>query len=154
MHSRVIDVSYGQIALFDSRLQQPFNDWADGHVAQGFAWRPGSVSFSTLREGGSLETSLIIGEFSTTRTIERAIVVPFSVPDHGEIEIASISQSCALAVKPGEYRLTFFHGLLSEDAMWATFSLQVALGPVVPQIVIAGGALRPPQRFLMTAQPA
>ena len=44
-----LDVSYGQVGVFWAILAKPFNDWSEAHVRQGFAWRPGSVSFKTRR---------------------------------------------------------------------------------------------------------
>jgi Competence protein J (ComJ) len=39
-------VGYSQLSVFDPSLSEPFNNWTPGHVAQGFAWRPGSASFA------------------------------------------------------------------------------------------------------------
>lgn len=49
-----LEVVYAHVAVFDARSRHPFNDWSDTHVAQGFAWRPGSVSFATLEPAGKL----------------------------------------------------------------------------------------------------
>lgn len=49
----IVDVSYSQLGVFVAGPLKPFNDWTDKHVAQGFAWRPESVSFRTLVEAGS-----------------------------------------------------------------------------------------------------
>ena len=46
-------VSYSQLSVFDPTLSEPVNNWTSGHVAQGFAWRPGSVSFKSLSESGT-----------------------------------------------------------------------------------------------------
>ena len=45
-----LEISYGQLAVFANSLPQPFNDWTDQHVSQGFAWRPGSVTFRSMVE--------------------------------------------------------------------------------------------------------
>jgi len=37
-------VLYRTLALYDRALENPFNDWTREHWAQGFSWRPGSVS--------------------------------------------------------------------------------------------------------------
>lgn len=37
-----LEVAHRQLAVFDARLSDPFNDWSDAHMAQGFAWRPGA----------------------------------------------------------------------------------------------------------------
>ena len=53
MATFLVEISHAQLAVFDSTLTAPFNDWTDDHVKQGFAWRPGSVSFMTLDTAGT-----------------------------------------------------------------------------------------------------
>jgi Competence protein J (ComJ) len=102
-----LEVTFGQLAVFASSLQNPFNDWTAKHVAQGFAWRPGSVSFRTLVEAGThiVEVRVVRHLESVSPSTLRAIEVPFQVPDNGEIEIASISDSVPLFLKPGSVLL-------------------------------------------------
>lgn len=106
--SIAIVVSYSQIAVFASNLDNPFNDWHDQHVAQGFSWREKSVSFRTLNEFGpcSIEISLS-DSHPTSDEVIRAIRVPFFVPEDGQIEIGSIGDSAPLSITPGTYSLLF-----------------------------------------------
>ena len=98
-----VEVTYCQIAIFSSALKQPFNDWTDRHVAQGFAWRPGSVSFRTLVEAGphSVEIAVVEHASAVSADAVRAIEVPFEVPADGAIEVASISDSVPLSLPAG-----------------------------------------------------
>ncbi|GLQ99119.1 competence protein ComJ [Dyella mobilis] len=100
-----LHVSYSQIAVFDSTLQRPFNDWTSGHVAQGFAWRPGSVSFRTLVESGThtieVDTPEHFGSLHVNAV--RAIEVPFGVADNIVLEISSISDSELISIPSGSY---------------------------------------------------
>ena len=102
-----LEVSYSQLAIFASALADPFNDWTDQHVAQGFAWRSGSASFRTLVEAGLHEIDVDVVDHvglvdpSTIRAIE----VPFEVPMDGSIEVASIAESSPLNLPPGEFLL-------------------------------------------------
>lgn len=100
-------VSYSQIAIFWASLQQPFNLWTKRHVDQGFAWRPGSVSFGTLVESGTHSVQLEITDHAgpLSATAVRAIEVPFEVPTDGNIEVASISDSMPLSLPVGNYSL-------------------------------------------------
>ena len=100
-------VSHAQLAVFRSDLQNPFNDWIDQHVAQGFAWRPGSVSFRSLVESGmhSVSVEIVDRLCSLDAAVVRAIDVPFDVPESGCIEVSSISDSIPLALAPGSYLL-------------------------------------------------
>lgn len=101
-----LDVDYNQVAVFWSGLKDPFNDWEERHVSQGFAWRAGSVSFRTLGNGPhSIDVVVTEHAGSLSREVIRAIEVPFEVPNHGGIEIASISESVGLALTPGKYLL-------------------------------------------------
>ena len=151
-----IEVSYAQVAVFDPQLPRPFNDWTNAHVAQGFAWRPGSVSFGTLEVAGALATEVFRTKpFDETASLaERTILVPFSVSAHGSVEISSIDGGALAKIAPGEYELIFEHGWDSERRMWANFYFRPAVGPVVPRIIRADAELRPPAVLLMTANPA
>jgi hypothetical protein len=102
-----LDVSYSQLSVFWSSLQQPFNDWTQKHVDQGFAWRPGSVSFRTLVEAGWHSVQVDIDDHAgpVSQNAVRVIEVPFEVPVDGNIEIASISNSIPLSLPAGGYSL-------------------------------------------------
>jgi hypothetical protein len=151
-----VEVSYAQLSVFDSTLAAPFNDWTDEHVNQGFAWRPGSVSFRTLSAAGP-----VLVEVVRSRTLiegksagERIISVPFRVPEHGNIEIASIADGVPLQLPAGEYELIFEHGRSPDQGMWTNFYFRGVAAPVSPRIVRADAALAPPSEFVMTAEPA
>lgn len=102
-----LSISYSQICVFWSSLQNPFNFWTQAHVAQGFAWRRGSVSFRTLVESGihAVEFSVVDSLQPLTANAIRAIEVPFEAPVDGCIEIASISDSIGLSIPEGTYIL-------------------------------------------------
>jgi hypothetical protein len=102
-----LHVSYSQVAIFQSALAEPFNDWKVQHVAQGFAWRPGSVSFSTLLEDGVYVIELdVVGEVQPVSPgAIRAIEVPMEVVGDGAMEVASISDSVSLTLPTGQYCL-------------------------------------------------
>jgi hypothetical protein len=102
-----VEVSHSQLAVFASTLQHPLNDWTDKHVAQGFSWRPGSVSFRTIVEAGphliEIDVTEHVGALDSKSV--RAIEVPFVVPLNGAIEIGSIADSTALSLPSGPYLL-------------------------------------------------
>jgi len=102
-----VDVSYGQLAVFSRALDHPFNDWTDKHLAQGFAWRPGSVSFRTLVEAGphSIEVTVVDHVNDVDPGTVRAIDVPFQVLADGAIEVAGISDAAVVSLAPGSYLL-------------------------------------------------
>jgi hypothetical protein len=155
MRFPVLEVSYAQVAVFQSPLQQPFNDWTDSHVRQGFAWRPGSVSFATLGEAGQMEVEVLRQAFGPEHSnADRIIVVPFEVDAAGDVEVASISDGKLISLPPGNYRLTFEHGLKADGMMWCRFWFEATSVAVVPEIVRADEALAPVGQLLMEARPA
>lgn len=100
-------VSYGQLAVFCSDLANPFNDWTDKHVAQGFSWRPKSVSFRALVESGKhlISISVVDQLEPLEAVVVRAVEVPFDIPQNGCIEVGSISDLVPLTLVPGSYLL-------------------------------------------------
>jgi hypothetical protein len=105
-----IFVLYSQVAVFDSSVTEPFNDWSPGHVDQGFAWRrPYSVLFSTLAESGTCPVDVELGEYaiySESDNAIRVIEVPFSIRS-GRVEVGSISETTTLDLDPGSYSLRY-----------------------------------------------
>jgi hypothetical protein len=102
-----LEVSYGQLAVFAGSLQQPFNDWTDQHVSQGFAWRPGSVSFRSMVEAGrhSIEIDVANHLGAVHPDAVRVIEVPFGVPADGAVEIGSIAETVPLSLPAGTFLL-------------------------------------------------
>jgi Competence protein J (ComJ) len=149
-----ISVSYQQIAVFLGELDQPFNDWTERHVAQGFSWREGSVSFRTPNDGPMCVSVGRGGGFSPSPDAVRVIRVPFVVPSTGGVEVASIADSCELGVTPGLYGLTFECGIRSEDGMWCRLHFEPTSSPVEAEILRADAELSPGPHLLMEAKPA
>lgn len=90
----------------------------------------------------------------TDEPLERAIRVPFTVPAHGEVEIATISGSVPVQLAEGEYALVFRHGRSSRGAMWGMLAFEPVGVPVKAEILCADAALTPTADLLMTTQPA
>jgi hypothetical protein len=148
-------VCYSQVAVFTAGLDQPFNDWEQEHVAQGFAWRDGSVSFATLDEGGTLHCEAKVADtWQPHSQAQRAIRVPFSVPGVS-VEIASISDGVAFEVGPLRPSVLFFETWIdSQSGMHARFTFVPQEGVVSPAILMADKNLHPPQPLRMGAKPA
>ena len=101
-----LHVSYSQLCIFCSSLDQPFNDWSERSYAQGFAWREGSCSFRSLVDECRHDVTVFIDEHvpELDPRVERAFKVPFDTAD-GLIEIASVSDSMPLEINKGRYSL-------------------------------------------------
>lgn len=156
MNQSNFEISYGQVSVFDANLRNPFNDWTDAHVAQGFAWRPGSVSFGTLDSSGTMTVEISTKPHFDEKTSSsaRAISVPFTVPEDGRVEVASITSSSVIQLPAGEYELTFEHGRDDRAKMWANFHFNKVPTPILAKVLRADAELSPPEELIMIAEPA
>jgi hypothetical protein len=147
-----IPITYSQIAVFNSNLENPFNDWSDDQVSQGFSWREGSVSFKTLINDAIVRVEFdVVGKFVPSVGSLRTISVPFKCNQSGEIEIATITDAQPLSVKSGVYQLVFECG--SEPDDWCRISLVVD-GDLEPKILVADADLAPSYPLIMEAHSA
>lgn len=147
-----ISVSYSQIAVFNGGVDDPFSVWTDQHVAQGFAWRPESVSFKTLIDAGPTSVEVVVADHMPSPSGLRAIAVPFECSEEGEVEVASISDSRIFVVPSGQYQLLFETGY-SDEGNWCKFTF-IRNGSKIPQIVLRDAELTPSDSLLMLAEPA
>ena len=146
-------VTFSQIAVFNSNLDEPFNDWNEDHFNQGFAWRQESVSFKTLSNDEVMEVEFVQPASFALRTDSvRAITVPFLCNQYGEIEVATITNSHPIKLEPGKYQLVFETVQLNV-ATWCHISA-VLDGSMDPDILIIDADLSPQYPLLMHAQAA
>lgn len=152
MHAFKLQVSYAQIAVFDDQVREPFNDWTDRHVAQGFSWRRGSVSFKTLIDSGNAAVEWSIERRFEPRDGVRVISVPFSFQSKGCIEIASITDGRKTGIRAGDYQLVFETGT-SGEICWCRFVF-IPGGVSVPRIIKQDAQLSPVHPLLMESSVA
>ena len=150
-------ILYHQLIVWDATAAPVPNDWREQHVAQGFSWRPGTVSFSTLEDLGTLKVEVRVGdELSLWPDAMRAIVVPFAVSPPGRVDLSDTATDVTTHVAPGEYALLCEMGYLSreegEEAEWCRLTF-VPGGNVRPEILRADEALSPQYPLLMEAVP-
>jgi len=151
-----VEVSFGQLAVFVQSLRQPFNDWTDRHVSQGFAWRPGSVSFRSVAESGWHQIEIVVADRMGAVHSEavRVIEVPFQVPEGGAMEIGSISASVPLSLPAGAFLLRC-EFLKPADSGGERARLTFARGEALRFAVVRADAdLSVSGDLLTTAQPA
>jgi len=151
-----VEVSYSQLSVFASSLKQPFNDWTERHVSQGFAWRPGSVSFRSLVESGphSIEIDAVDRMGSVHDDAVRVVEVPFEVPADGDVEIGSITETIPVSLPAGSFllRCEFLQSASSgNEHVRLTFARSDT-----PQfaVVRADPELMPDEELLTEAEPA
>jgi hypothetical protein len=154
MASFAIDVSYSQVCVFLAGQPNPFNNWTEQHVAQGFAWRPGSVSFRTLDDGALAVSVTRTRRFDESSTATRVIRVPFEVPVGKRVEIGSMFDSQQIELPTGDYALIFEHGYDSEGKMWCNLLFEPVVQAVQASVLRADKELRLSEQLLMEAEPA
>jgi Competence protein J (ComJ) len=146
------DILYSQIALFQFGIENPFNDWNETHVDQGFAWRDGSVSFGTLSSDVDCKITVnIMEKIEIEHDIIRAIVVPFKVKKGG-IEIGSVMETITIDIPEGTYELLFTAKSVNNKECY-TFSFIENENPNA-KVLRADDELNLPTSLLMEATPA
>jgi hypothetical protein len=145
-------VSYNQICVFDPALANPFNDWTEDHVRQGFSWRPGSVSFGALE---NTETDIVVAASDSMNpdpSAFRIITVPFTVPAGGHVVVGSIGDERQVAIAPGVYQLSF-ELAKRERRPWCRLSFVANSNPHA-EIIKTDSELTKSDVLVMIAHPA
>ncbi|MGZ3275719.1 MAG: competence protein ComJ [Caulobacteraceae bacterium] len=147
-----LSLSHNQLCVFDPSLDAPFNDWTDAHFAQGFSWRPGSVSFAVDDDHASAIVDVTCSESPPDLAgAESAIRVPFHVAESGQVEVGSILGGAEASLPPGSYALHF----LAPQKPDMPFKLVFVPSSEVEPLVLRGGSRAQVQdRYLMIATPA
>lgn len=146
------EIFYSQIALFQYGLDNPFNDWNETHVNQGFSWREGSVSFGTLSSDGDCKITVrLTKKIEIDDDIIRAIVVPFKV-EKGGLEIGSVVETVAIDIPEGNYEILFKANSTNNTEHY-TFSFIESENPTA-RVLKADNELNLPDDLLMEANPA
>jgi hypothetical protein len=156
VRSFTLFVSYSQVAVFNASLKQPFSYWTESHVKQGFAWREGSASFSTIEDGGTHAIEVVVepGTEQISSQAVRVVEVPFEVSDGEMVQIASISDEISISMSPGRYALRF-ECLGWKDGSEPTIRLVFTpAGDPKFRIIRADAELRPADQLVVTADPA
>ena len=102
-----VTVDYGQILVFVRGLPRPGLLWTPDHVAQGFAWAPGIVSFGVPdHDGESLIQVKVASDIAIEPRALWAIRVPFEIPAL-PLQIGTVGDMAAVNVPQGSYSLVF-----------------------------------------------
>ncbi|CAM2005299.1 competence protein ComJ [Acanthopleuribacter pedis] len=151
-----ICADYGQVCVFDPGLNDPFNDWDDIHVKQGFAWRPGSVSFS-VPLSGYWDFNIEINSSFDRENGEyiRGISVPFIIQEN-QVEIGGVISSEVYGIETGTYELLFvIHNMESEEGQPEGSLYFLKREGVTPaEVFRKDSELTPQEELKMTALPA
>lgn len=150
-------IFYHQLIVSDQSTAPVPNDWREQHVAQGFTWRPGTVSFATLGDLGDLRVEVrVADDLDVLPEAVRAIVVPFAVSPPGSVGLSDTVDEVTTRVPPGEYALLCEMGYLSEEEGEEAEWCRLTFAPrrdVQPEILRADELLSPEYPLLMEADP-
>ena len=150
-------IFYSQLIVSDEAIAPVPNDWTERHVAQGFTWGPGTVSFGTLGDVGDLRVEVqVAGDPEARPDAARAIVVPFSASPPGHVTLSDCVNEEAVGVPAGEYALLCEMGYSSkqkgQEEEWCRLSF-VPTRDVRPEVLRADTELSPRYPLLMEADP-
>lgn len=105
---------YGLLIVQIRSEEYKFNAWVQQHSLQGFAWRPGSVQFSTLSDLEFLIIKVAVADsFEERPDATRVIRVPFSVPVGETVSFIALIQDeipdeeRRFEIPPGDYALFY-----------------------------------------------
>lgn len=150
-----------QIAVFSPpTLVNPFNDWEEQHVAQGFSWRMQSVSFGTLEEYGTLDLQVKVDSFYELKAkATRIIRVPFHVEENA-VAVSNLASDLVIEVPSGDYELIYETGYVerlaaeSGECLWCCLTFLATEHPRPAEIIRSDTKLSPGSSLLMEARPA
>lgn len=147
-------LEYSFVAVSLPRLAHEINDWNSTHGAQGFSWRPGSVSFGTFDADDNVQISVELqNSYISPVAAIRIIKVPFQVEEDGVTLIDVLTQKWRVPIPEGNYAL--FFAVEPFEASWK-YLLTFVSEKVLPEaeIMLADELLSPPDELLMDAEPA
>jgi hypothetical protein len=155
---------HATIAVYHVDLDMPLNEWCRTAAAQGFAWRPGSVSFALIEDYDAVLLEVYKDEPEPQLPLPaRAIVVPFDVNEGCAVAIDDFQGELGrVSLMPGRFALLFETGefprmpghrrFIDPDG-WGrlTFNREAI---TEARIVVADNHLHPAYPLRMDARPA
>ena len=102
----ILSIDYGQVLVHLEGHPAPERLWTDAHVAQGFAWSEGAVSFGIPDHDGLCRLRVTHADAALLDPQALwALQVPFEVS--GPLELGTLFQTERLAVPHGTHALVF-----------------------------------------------
>jgi len=98
-----LNLLYKQFCIFNAGLKNPFNEWSDELIEQGFSIRKESLSIMTISNAGLLDVN-IMNEDKIIEGANRIVEFEFKVKRHG-VEIATATDSLPVKVEKGVYKV-------------------------------------------------
>jgi len=102
-----------EVTVCWAAIPSPYVVWNERQLGQGFAWRPGAVSFRTLEDDGPHDIRIyrVRGEPPLPPRAVRVIEVPFLLPVANGIEVGGRLDTRMLGWLAGSYllRVAFFN---------------------------------------------
>lgn len=98
-----LELSYKQFCIFNESVNNPFNDWSEENIAQGFSIRKESISIMTLNSSGILKIS-VLTDSRLLDNAKRIVEFEYMVKDEN-LSIATISSELKIKIKEGLYKI-------------------------------------------------
>jgi hypothetical protein len=137
--------------------EEPYVDWTQEHTDQGFAWLPGSITYSLIGNPIDLHLTVETGENcdeDVSPSASRVIRLPFEVPDGIDLAVSTISEPKCFPLPAGPYTVQFEYwgdGYVEDEAF---ARLRFCPGTGEPKILRADRYLKIPPVLRMDGRPA
>lgn len=146
--------SYSQFLTLDAVHGTKGVVGTEGHYRQGFVRGPNSVSFLTLEEFGNAQLSIKLGQWRPNSDFVRVIEVPFEVVS-GRVCVEGPDEyksGRAVAIEPGNYRLTCSQAVTGEDAETIELVFEpLAAAQTRSRVIVVDAGLDLPRELLETS---
>lgn len=148
-----LPVFYSQMSVFLSGMNDPYNEWLNHHVKQGFSYREGSISFIIPKSVKVI--NLVVerrNEMSDDGDCYTSIVVPFRVYGGKGVEIGNVFETVRYLVPDGEHGIALCLKRPSDGR--ASASIYFVQGVFSPQSAMIGGKRQSIDNYVMNANHA
>ena len=157
--------NYSSLNISDASCENPYPEWTQQQVEQGFSWCPRSVAFGLLIDCGEVRVEVWrADDVSITPQAKRAIVVPFTVGPAAQVVVSDLVDGQAVSVPEGFYALVYEIGYNDENVvyndvgqvmainMWCRFSF-IPAESVQAEVLRADPVLSPIYPLVITDTP-
>lgn len=127
-----LPILFTQMLLHDATHPSPGLNWDDTHVAQGFAWSPGLVSFGVPDHDGECLIRVFVEPKKDIGTNAIwAVQVPYTVT--GPLELGTVGLLQPVEIPDGTYNIVF-EALPGDPDRDIAYVLSVTFVPTTDQV--------------------
>lgn len=99
-----LTISYSQLMVMNSDIQQPYVDWTPEDFERGYAEVNGAIIFEAISDY-TCEVEVTCGHHIEKEEVVRTISVPFTVKNEGVFITSILSNKLHIPIPNGEYMI-------------------------------------------------